>query len=169
MSTRCECCGTSAVTWRPPQSQTNPRPRRYASVASRPPTIPTQNWCNESAKPPDAERPPDAAGAHARRKELPAGPVDAGLATNDRHPGQECHDAENGIGQREKRNHGDEHGAGGVMQCQCALNEPWVGGTWGGETRSRPLPEAALNRLPVPQNRPSGRCRCAPRRNTLGK
>ena len=66
-------------------------------------------------------RPPDAAGAHARWIEFPAGPVDAGLAANSRHPGQEYYDAEDGIGQREERNYSDEYSAGGVMQCKRAL------------------------------------------------
>src|SRR5271168_3801076 len=36
--------------------------------------MPAQNWCDDSAKPHDAQCPPDAAGAHARRIELPASP-----------------------------------------------------------------------------------------------
>src|SRR5262249_51243161 len=66
-------------------------------------------------------RPPDAAGAHAGWIEFPAGPVNAILAADDRHPGEEYHDAENEIGKREKRYHGDEHGTSGVMHRQCAL------------------------------------------------
>ena len=80
--------------------------------------ITAQHGRSDAAEAANAERPAEAAGAHARRVELAAGRVGAGLAADDRHPAKEDDGKQDRVRQHDQRDHRDEDGADRIVKGQ---------------------------------------------------